>query len=262
MSENDRVAFVKGLWQMINESESVYATADKRLLHSVRFLFDEKRKDCIGKTVFTVENNGKALNIIDLDLTLNSESAIPIRFLERLPLSSEANEYYNAETIEQRRGFQLETVNRHTLPFDIEGTVQNVYVSAFPFKLNVYDDMDELNAELGFAKGVRVGKTDLIVHGYSPMFLGSGESLGNTEEADEPFSFVIGNVKSFREVSVRFVDYAVRFYIIYLETALGLLPVAANDEYFDLRKLNEGKVVAMFAAIKADFVKDRYPAVK
>ena len=261
MSESNRIVFMQELPRWLNDCKDVFVSMDRRIFHLTKFMLDEKRKKNIGKYVFTIlkDERNKSLNIIDIDLTLFSDNAVPVKFLERLSMSSDANEYYNAETLGTGQHFQLETVNRHTVSSNLEGAVQNVHLSAFPFKLGLYDTMDDFNASIGFDKEVQVGNTDLKVGGLSDMFLAPGNAVNPNVKDDETFSFVIGAVKSFRDVSIQLNHSTAGFTIILLETALGLLPTAASREIFDIKNLHTGKIVAMCADIKADFVKMKYP---
>lgn len=260
MTETIQNSFIAWLLQSVNDYDTLTVSEDKRILLLTRYMRDADSESAIGKYVTTelIDNERKALQVMDLDITLLNDNAVPIRFLKRLPMSSDANEYYDARTEESEQHFQLETVNRHTVPFELEGTVQNVYLSAFPFKLSLYDDMDALNLALGFGKTVRIG-SDEWKNNLSDTFLAPGNAVNPDVKDDETYSLVIGTVRSHRDVSIRSSIGTIRFTILWLDTALGLLPTAASREVFDLGGLAVGKAVTMCADIKADFVHRQYP---
>lgn len=261
MTERAQNAFMTWLLESVNEYDVLTASEDKRILLLTRYMREAGSERAIGKYVTTelIDSERKVLELIDLDITLLNDTAVPIRFLKRLPMSSDANEYYDASTKESEQHFQLETVNRHTVLFEVEGSVQNVYLSAFPFKLSLHDNMDALNASLGLAGERRIGNTAYKVRGLSDTFLAPGGAVNPDVKEDETFSFVIGTVRSHRDVSIRSNTGTIRFSILWLDTALGLLPTAASPSVFNLSGLAVGKAVAMCADIKADFVYMDYP---
>ena len=77
------------------------------------------------------------LNIIDIDIILDNDNTSRIHFLKKLAASSEANEYYDAEVVGQGGHLQIETVNRNACKEEIVDTEQEVYISAFPFSVEV-----------------------------------------------------------------------------------------------------------------------------
>ena len=72
---------------------------------------------------------------------------------------SESNEYYHVES-ENENYFEVETVNRSAIENEIEGEKHEVYVSAFPFELNVYDTIDEFNKFAGLSDQSCFWKTE------------------------------------------------------------------------------------------------------
>ena len=124
-------------------------------------------------------------------------------------------------------------------------------ISAFPFQLTVHNSIDEYNSWAGFGKGISVGGTDYKVHGFSEHFIMPGGTFGEEDE-DEHYSFLLGTVLSWREVSWKIGENALPFLIVWLDTALGVIPAAMSSEVFDLSQLKEGAIIAMSADIKAD----------
>jgi hypothetical protein len=137
-------------------------------------------------------------------------------------------------------------------PGVIEDTESAVRVSAFPFELSVYDSLQALNAWVGFDKVIDVGGTGLRVGGLSADFTAPGSAFSRKDD-DGNYSFVVGTVNSYEDAVVRFGQHQFAFSIIWLDTAMGIIPVAAGREVFDLEKLEAGKVIGMNADIKCDF---------
>ena len=65
------------------------------------------------------------------------------------------------------------------------------------------------------------------------------------QENDNDYSFVIGKVESFRDVSPNFGDHKIPFVLAMVDTALGVVPVAMGRNVFDLKELKVGCVIAM-----------------
>ncbi len=248
----------------LNNFEDVFADATKTYLHFSVSLVDTITRTVVGAVVITVKRDEKekVLQILDSDIVFRNPSSVTVNFLKRLAPSSEANEYYDADTQFGGR-FQLETVNRYLIDGALEGKEQVVNLSAFPFELSVYDTMGALNASLGFAKPVKVGNTDMEVSGYGEDFVAPGSllnTLAGEPDSDETFSFVIGKVTQVRSCCIELAGEKCDFLLVQLDTGMGNLTTAVNPERFDASNLATGKFVSMFADIKADFkLTDTYP---
>lgn len=241
-------------------------TDGEQYSHYTYFMRDASSGECIGKLVVTVHHAVKRKGLfkketenklIDMDLTIDSGEAIDMRFLNRLPGSSGANEYYDVELAGHQR-FQVETVNRHSITGSIEGKTQKVKASAFPFMLTVYDSLDAMNEAL------HVKEIFGTKEGLAPDFAAPGSAAieifklpGN---ANEISSFLVGTVKSVKDVEVKLGGMKLSFALVRMETALGTLPVAMGRSVFNIEKIAPGKIVAMLADIKADFAIDQKPA--
>lgn len=234
----------------IQNPDSLIATSDKKKLHITKNIIDKRTGEIIGKSVITVMATDNALEIKDVDIVIKNENPTKLNFLKKLDESSESNEYYHVEC-ENENHFEVETVNRSAIENEIEGQKHEVYVSAFPFELNIYDTIEDANKALGFGKPVKIDYMDLEVSGYSEQFMAPGNTLGSQEAC----SFIIGTVKTFREVNSIIGEEEVEFIIVQLDTAIGTIPVAVSRDVFDLEKLYAGKIIVMFADIKIDFVK-------
>lgn len=224
-----------------------------------RGFFDKKTNNEIGKYVYTIFSNEKEQRneILDLDVILNNDSPVTLSFERKLPQSSDSNEYYDIVT-EEGTHLIAETVNRYVVPGEIEGSKQSVFVSAFPFQLTIFDSSEERNSFFGFKKPVRAGTSDIIIHGFGPTFAAPGNML--KEDSDEaPWSLLFGDIISLREITLSFGDISRDAFLLTLRSALGDLPTLVGKDYFDTNGIGVGKVVAMNAYIKANFVKDKYP---
>ena len=232
---------------------SGFATPDKMRFIGRTEITDTMSGDVIGHFVYSVRANieEQRNEIQDLDITLYNNSPTSVHFLERLEKSDDATDYYDAETANSKQHFQLETVNKYTDCKDLTGTTRDVYISAFPFELSIYDSIDAFNEHLGFDKNRPVGKLGIKTSGLSETFLAPGGILSEDFQ-NEIFSLVLGTVVSFRDVSVDFGKTTLSFILAQIRTAFGVIPVAIGREVFDVKNLKVGTLVAMNADIKAD----------
>ena len=237
----------------IQGCDSVYMAEDKKFLHMRREIPDLISGSRIGWLVFTVELNNEEhrLEILDIDIVLENDTPSRIRFLNLREGSSEANEYYDVEMADEGGRLAIETVNRHTVPGNLLDTERDVRISMFPFRLSVYKSIDDYNREVGFAKPIRAGGSDMLVRGFSETFcMPSGNPRG--EEDDDSSSLVIGTVKSFLYVIAEFGEVRLPFIVAKVDTAAGIVPVAMSRDVFDLSDLAPGRVVVMETIVKAD----------
>ena len=143
-------------------------------------------------------------------------------------------------------------MNRFTEPNKLIDTERDVHISMFPFQVNLFQDIDGFNQWAGISEPVEAGEgTGLFVHGFSERFCMPG-GLMSDKENDNDYSFIIGKVESFRDVSPNFGDYKIPFVLAMVDTALGVVPVAMGRDVFDLKELKVGCVIAMNAVVKAD----------
>ena len=248
----------------MDECDSVFGTEDNKYFHIRGNILDRISGQPIGRIVYTIFHTGKALEIKDLDIVWNNPTPTIIQFNKLRDGSSDANEYYEAETVDENQHFELETVNRHIVSEDVVNTKREVFVSAFPFELNVYTDIDAFNEWAGFGREITVGNTDIKVGGFSEKFMMPGGLFNDKKKSDESYSFVVGRVVSYQDVEIAFGETVYPFVLAQVDTALGIIPVSMGRDVFDLENLREGCIVAMNADIKADFAKDddfKYPNI-
>ena len=232
------------------EADNVFVSDDKIKIYMATFFKDIHSKKEMGKVVITLIVRPDNIELVDTDVVLLSDHKTKLHFEEKLEESSEANEYYIVYDLDQEKHFDIETVNRYIVSEEIENKEKDVYLSAFPFQLDVFENEDELNKALGLGKEVDipvVGKKKITI---DPRMMCDGRVMTGT---DEPCSFVIGEVTGFKDVDVNIADNNIKFTVIDLDTAVGNMPVAVNRENFDLSKLKKGTLIAMVADIKADF---------
>ena len=198
--------------------------------------------------------------ILDLDIVLENDTPVELSFSTKLKESSDSNEYYEAVTVETEQRLIVETVNRYVIESEIEEKNVSIYASAFPYELTVFDDERAFNKFCGFENAVEVADTGMFVHGLGTNFIAPGGVFsGKVNDDEAPWSFVVGVVEAFSDVTVSFGEKEHEAYIIYLNTAIGILPTLAGKEMFDMRGLSKGKIIGMNAYVKANFVKDKYP---
>ena len=240
---------------VLQRCDRVFVTPDKKYFIAKADMLDKSSGDVTGEFVFTIWANHeeKRNEILDLDITLSNPVPTELHFLERLEGSSDANEYWDVETVAEEQHLQIETVSRHTVNGDVSDEKCPAYISAFPFSLSFYDDIDTFNRMMGFSQ-ISVGDTGLAVSGLSETFLAPG-SIMSKNHSDEIFSFVLGTVESFRDVSVDMGETQLNFVLAQVKTGLGTIPVAMGRSVFDLDDIAPGKLIAMNADIKADMAR-------
>lgn len=240
----------------MDRCDSIFATEDKKYFHIRCNIEDRLTGTAFGKIVYTLLQGDKAIEILDLDIVLNNDTPSTILFNELRAGSTDANEYYEAEVVDGGQHFELETVNRHVLAGDLINTEREVFISAFPFALSVYADMNAFDEWAGFKKEISVGDTDLKLGGFSDKFMMPGGITNPNKKSDESYSFVVGRVVSFKDVEVAFGKAILPFVLAKVDTALGVIPVPMSREVFDLENLKVGCIIAMNADIKVDVAKD------
>ncbi len=252
-------------WILQEELKSIndaFAQSNKRYFLGSTPLTDKKTGKQIGKYVFTFFANLEMQRneVLDLDIVLDNDAPVELSFNTKLKKSSDSNEYYEAVTLNTDQHLTIETVNRYVIESEIEKKNLSVYVSAFPYELTVFDDEQSFNKFCGFENAVEVADTGIYLHGIGTNFISPGGIFSDDEiDNTSTHSFVVGVVESFSDITISFGESEHEAYIIYLNTALGILPTLAGKEMFDMRNLSKGKIVGMNAYIKANFVKDKYP---
>lgn len=252
-SEELQNSILNGILQNdLQNPDDVCVNKDMNKFTITKYIIDINKNEKIGKTVITMMTNEeqKAHEVIDIDLTLLSDKTIKLNFENKLDKSSDSNEYYDVIIANNDVHCQIETVNRLAKEEkNIIGTTQDVYISIFPFQLNVFNTIGEFNKEYGFSRPIKVGKT----YGYSEEFaVPGGIFRGNT---DEICSFIIGKVVSYKDITGIIGGIKVPFTIINLKTVFGIVPIATSRDTFDLSNLSKNKIIVMFADVKADFLK-------
>lgn len=244
------------LHEGMDRCESVFVSPDK-YIHCRTKINDDFTGMEIGSIVYTlkVDEEKQAVLVLDLDIMLENADTTRIKFYTPLGGSSDSNEYYHAEAIEEGGHFELETVNRHAVDGEISDSERDVRICAFPFELTVFKDMDALNKYVGFTKVIDVANTGIKVGGLSPRFIMPGKAFSEDKKEDEHYSFVVGTVCSFSDVRWVFGDHTIDFVIAQVDTALGCIPVAMGRDVFDLSSLEVGSVIGMNADIKVDLSK-------
>lgn len=253
-SNYDNSSILAWILSQVNIAELGYASKNSDYIHLFKPFMDSKTNNQIGRIVFTLKNNNaeKRLEVLDVDIVFENPGTADLSFLSLKDGSSDANEYYEVELQDDKDvHMDIETVNRHMIEEDISGTIQSVHLCAFPFKLTLYDSMDELNRALGFSKPIKVKGTDLELNGYSDEFLATGEAFG--AKKGESFSFVIGRINDYREVMIQMSEDSLSFILANVITGAGIMPVPMGKDVFNLQNLHEGSYVAMYADVKADF---------
>lgn len=260
---NDRSTSVLAwiLQKGMDECNSIFVSDDNKYFHIRREIRDLRTGDAIGELVYTVKHSDERLEVLDLDITWNSDELVSVQFDKLCKGSSESNEYYLAEVMDGGH-FELETVNRYVIKNDLENTENQVYISAFPFELSVFPDIDSFNEWAGFKNEITVGDTDIKVGGFSESFIMPGGIFKEDKSEEEHYSFLIGRVVDFRDVEIAFGEQIYSFVLAKVDTALGVIPIGIGREVFDLSEIQVDCIVAMNADVKADMARKedfKYP---
>lgn len=237
----------------MDEYDSLCVSPDNRFIHFQCPIPDAVSGEPIGRLVYTVaiEEQRKALKILDIDIVFQNPSSVQLQFLSLLEGSSDANEYYEAEVVSEGQHLEIETVNRHAAEEELLHNKREVFISVFPFQLSIHKSMDAYNKAAGFGRKKKVGESGFEFKGLSEHFIMPALTL-SSQNRKEHYSFLIGKVLSFREVEAVFGPKRIRFVLAQLDTGLGVVPVGMSRDVFDLSKLKVGRIVVMKADIKAD----------
>ena len=255
--ENKSDAVFTDLVSMTNSSSVVCASEDKKYLHLQKDLMDAIKGEPFGRVVFTVKINDatKSLNIIDVDIVLENDRTTELELITKLLQSSDANEYYDADVVDGGR-IQVETVNRYAFKGELEGATHSFRLSAFPFSVDIFDSMDEINKRFSFGSSVKVEEEEMKVSGFADTFVCPGSMFHPEDLNGETFTYFFGKVNAIRNVECRDFSEPLSFYIVDVVSGMGIIPVAMSPECFDLSKLAIGKTLEIRADIKADLIDD------
>ena len=241
-------------------ADSIFTSKDGMYVLFCKDIYDYNNGTQVGKIIVNTrrekENN---LTLLDMDFVLCNNAKHPLNFEKKMAGSSDENEYYEVSITDGDAHFCLETVNRHVIEDSIEGKTCSVYLSAMPYKLSIFDWVEIYDQLFGFGpEGIKVaGMDDYVVNGLSETFI-SPEYAIHINGNDSTSSFVAGIIKSYQDVRIRFGDISTDLYVIIIDSAVGELPVAVGKEVFDTDNIAVGKILGMFADIKADFAGNYY----
>lgn len=251
---NNSSLLARIIWDGIHECRSLFAAEDRKHFCIQRDLTDICSGELIGWLNYYMVNNDEkgALELLDIDIVLENPLPSKVHFLKLLEGSSDSNEYYEIEAAGEGQHLEIETVNRCAEPGDLTGTERDVFISVFPFELDVYENMSAFNERAGFSRPVRAGDTELFIGGYSERFSMPGGLFRPGKNSNEHFSFLVGTVESAQDVAVQLGEFCLSFVLAQVSTALGTVPVAMGREVFDLTALKAGCTVVMNADVKAD----------
>lgn len=240
----------------VDECDSVFITEDRKYLHIRGPIKDLRSGEKIGQIIYTLKMKEDALEVLDIDMVWNNDRPTKLRFNTLRAGSSDANEYYEAETADDEQHLEVETVNRHTTHEELLDTEREVYVSAFPFSLTVFSGIDAFNEWAGFKEERSIVDTGLKIGGFAETFMMPGGLLDPNKKQDESYSFIIGKVVSYRDVEIAFGKTVLPFVLAQVETGLGIIPISMGRDVFNLSELKNGCIIAMNADIKVDVAKE------
>ncbi len=239
----------------IRSANPRYFSKDRTIFHAGKPLKDAITGKEFGSIVYTFQYKieDDDLEIIGVDMVLHNDHTARLQFLNKLPKSTDANEYYDAEVVGQGGHLQLETVNRLACEEEILDTEREVYLSAFPFTVAIYEDMEAFNQEFGLEREVGPEGSKIKCYGLSEDFMCPASLTQMGVGSDETYTYFFCRVKSIREVRCEDFEETLEFLIVEADSGMGVLPLIMSRECFDLRDLAVGKVLEVRADIKADF---------
>lgn len=249
-------AFTWVIQECMDGCDSLFVSEDKKYFHIRNNIIDKITNKPIGKFIYTLMMGDNVLEIKDIDIVWDNETPTLLKFKILREGSSDSNEYYGVELVKEGWRLEIETVNRHVINEELIGTECEVFVSAFPFELTVYEDIDAFNKWAGFKAPVKIGDIDLLIHGFSPKFTMSGRMFSDDTKNGGNYSFVLGDIVDFKDVEVTLGEMVLSFVLAKVDTSLGVIPVGMSRDVFDLEQLKVGSVIAMNTYIKVDLAKD------
>ena len=113
--DNRHDAIAMEILRRSSDADPLFVSEDKMIIHSAVKIIDSFSNQRIGKFVYTMKINeaDKKIELIDADIVLDNNNPTELQLLDKLPGSSDANEYYDAEVVDHGGHLQLETVCRH-----------------------------------------------------------------------------------------------------------------------------------------------------
>ena len=123
----------------MDECDSVFITEDQKYFHIRCNIVDRLTGNAIGRIVYTILHGEKVLEIKDLDIVWDNDTATLLQFNTLRDGSSDSNEYYEAQTVDEGQHLEIETVNRYVVSADILDTEREVYISAFNYVIWVWN---------------------------------------------------------------------------------------------------------------------------
>jgi hypothetical protein len=165
----------------IEECESAFVSPEK-YIHTQKQINDTHTGNEIGKLVYTlkVDDEKQSVFLLDLDIVLNNNATTSLHFINLLEGSSDSNEYYEVETLDEAH-LEIETVNRHTKNCTLLGRKHDVRISAFPYELSVFSNILALNKYLGFSP-IELNNTGILVAGLSNRFIMPGGIMDKSKK--------------------------------------------------------------------------------
>ena len=224
--------------------EGQFFSQDGRFCHIRRPVRDEKAGETAGALVYTLACDLKTeqFRLLDLDYMPVSTKRTKLTFLSCLSGSSDANEYWFVAVPGTGQRFEVETVDRRTVPGPLEGADRAVYLAAFPFEVSFYDSLADFNRQME-APG----------SGFDLSFTAPGSAFAPDRG---PHAMLLGTVKSVRDVTLTLGGVTFTYAVAQVKTGAGLLPAVLGRDVFDLSGLSPGRVMWMSANVKADLAAD------
>lgn len=250
VSEKDKEKFILDIVNTTaKKGFPAFVSSDEKLL-SIAYPL-ESEKQIIGESFIVTEVNMEEFVLLDCDLVINNKPR-KVHFLKYHSQSGETNERYMAELVSSKGiPFFIETVNRIAVwDKNIEGLSLKANLSAFAFKIDIYDSIEEYNKKTGFkAVDTKEGK----ITGFSEKFCAPMSENGT------PYTYFLGTVTDVMDAEIKLEKGTVVFSVISVNSHFGVLPVVASRDLFDLDMLEKGKIVAISADIKANLAADASP---
>lgn len=255
--EEDLLEWIIG--EALSQAKVKYVSQDEHFLLLEKGIVDIGSQEIIAKLVYTMvkDEENKRMQLIDIDIVLKNDFTTELELLEKLPASSDANEYYDAEVVNKGGHLQIETVNRHTYKEELEGKNHKFYLSVFPFYVEVRKNIDEINELFNFSENIKVGDSEAKVGGFAEDFMAPASLFkvfdGHVAD-DETFTYLFGEVEEIKEVSIETFeeDENIDFLIVTVKSGMGNVPVAMSREAFELEDIHVGRMLILKADIKAD----------
>ncbi|MDD5792327.1 MAG: hypothetical protein PUD22_07075 [Erysipelotrichaceae bacterium] len=214
-------------------AKHIFASDDKKIIHLTAELNDSDNKRVLG-IVLSMQMHEDFVEILDIDVTSLYASKNHLSFDYRIG-DRNITSYYDVMD-NSGHHFEIETVNCTVIKGKLVGGSYDVSMTAFPFDIEIHDNIEALNKEKGL---------DSIK--FKDNFTAPSSLFGD----HDVYTYVIGKIKSINYHTINLAEKEIP--IVIMKTMVGDLELTAVLASSLLPKVPAvGDVIEMYAYINAD----------